>query len=67
MAGWTDFERVWQKYREYQSRVRDAVSNDLPLRDKDRYLWGRSAARQLEHDIGAGFHKADAVPPNKTM
>lgn len=59
LADWTDFERVWQGYREYQSEVSSAGSNDLPLRDKDRYLWGRSTAQQLERDIKIRFRKGE--------
>jgi len=53
----TQFEALWAQYSEYLAAVRDAVP-DLPiLRDKDRYLWGKSFAQQLEKDIAAWFQK----------
>jgi hypothetical protein len=47
--------KVWAGYCLYRDAVHRAVPGSLLLRDKDRYLWGRSAARQLVHDIEAGF------------
>lgn len=52
-------ERVWKGYRDYCDAVDRAVPGSLPLRDKDRFLWGRSAARQLVGDIARGFAPAD--------
>ncbi len=37
--------------RGYCSAVKNAVPGEMILRDKDRYLWGRSAATQLMQDI----------------
>jgi hypothetical protein len=34
LAGWSNFERVWQGYCEYRGAVRSAVSNDLPTSAK---------------------------------
>ncbi len=48
-------EKVWPEYCEYRDAVVKAVPADLLLRDKDRFLWGRSAARQLVRDIQRGF------------
>jgi hypothetical protein len=49
--------RLWPKYEEYREAVKRAVPQYATLRDKDRFLWGRSAARQLDADISSGFSK----------
>lgn len=48
-------ERVWPDYERYRQAVQTAVPGQRLLRDKDRVLWGRSAARQLIQDIARGF------------
>jgi len=53
----TRFEELWNRYTRYSAAVRAAVSGKLSLREKDRYLWGRSFAEQLERDITTGFQK----------
>lgn len=53
----TQFEALWARYSEYLAAVRDAVPELPILRDKDRYLWGKSFAQQLEKDIAAWFQK----------
>jgi hypothetical protein len=50
-----NFDKVWARYFEYRESVRAAVPQESSLRDKDRYLWGRSAARQVQSDIASGF------------
>ena len=42
---------VWSEYCRYMQAVDAAVPLRLSLRDKDRYLWGRSAVAQLRVDI----------------
>ncbi len=54
----TDFDRVWSGYLEYRSKLQPHAPAGLTLRDADRYLWGRSAARQLERNIQARFCRA---------
>jgi len=51
-------KRIWPRYCEYCEAVKRAVPEHRKLRDKDRFLWGRSSALQLEKDIAAGFPKA---------
>lgn len=53
----TSFERIWTEYERYCERVHEAVNEKYSLRDKDRYLWGKSFALQLEADIKRGFKK----------
>lgn len=49
---------LWQRYQAYVAAVKAAVPSVGELRNKDRYLWGKSFATQLEGDIQRGFEKA---------
>ncbi len=49
------FEQLWDEYQEYLRAVCEAAPSHMALRDKDRWLWGRSAAQQLEADIARAF------------
>ena len=51
----TDIETIWAGYREYLDAVQSASLSGLSLRDKDRYLWGKSVAEQLALDVERGF------------
>ncbi|ASA25663.1 hypothetical protein [Paenibacillus donghaensis] len=51
------FESIWSGYQTYIQMVESATPEGLSLRDKDRFLWGRSFSKQLENDIGQGFSK----------
>jgi hypothetical protein len=51
----TDFEKIWAGYESYKVSVNKLVDLPLTLRDKDRFLWAQSAARQLEKDIQQRF------------
>ena len=51
-------KRLWPKYCEYCEAVKRTVPQHRSLRDKDRFLWGRSAARQLVCDIARDFSKS---------
>lgn len=55
----TDFEALWAGYQAYLAAVMSAAPK-LALRDKDRWLWGQSFAKQLEADIAGGFQSAEA-------
>ncbi|HMD21885.1 MAG TPA: hypothetical protein VKH40_16285 [Alloacidobacterium sp.] len=52
------FEHLWPKYCAYCDAVRAAVPQHDALRDKDRFLWGNSTARQLKEEISKGFSEA---------
>ncbi|MNF13003.1 hypothetical protein D3C80_2146910 [compost metagenome] len=54
------FEVIWTGYLAYKSRVELTEPVGLSLRDKDRYLWGKSFSEQLEQDIQNHFSKGDA-------
>ena len=51
----SDTEHRWTQYQAYRDAVENEVKQPLSLRDKDRWLWGRSFVRQLENDIASGF------------
>ncbi|MBL0171538.1 MAG: hypothetical protein IPP90_12540 [Gemmatimonadaceae bacterium] len=51
----TRFASVWTAYGQYREAVQAAVPGDLSLRDKDRFLWAKSSACQLERDIVHAF------------
>lgn len=46
-----DFEKVWEGFNEYKAKVSESAPAELNLRDKDRYLYGKSMALQLSEDI----------------
>lgn len=47
----------WSGYQDYRDAVAAAAPPALSLRDKDRWLWGKSFAEQLESNIAANFNK----------
>jgi hypothetical protein len=51
----TQFDALWESYSGYVTKVREAAPEISGLRDKDRYLWGKSFASQLQKDIAARF------------
>ncbi|WP_201317519.1 hypothetical protein [Paenibacillus sp. EPM92] len=53
----TNFENIWSGYQEFMRKIEEVTPKELTIRDKDRYLWGKSFARQLEADIERGFRK----------
>jgi hypothetical protein len=55
LGDWTNFDRVWEGYKEYLARVREEGPDGSSLRDADRYLWGKSFHDQLCRDIKRGF------------
>ena len=52
----TRFDGVWEDYSAYVARVRSEAPHLSLLRDKDRYLWGKSFAQDLRAEIANGFH-----------
>lgn len=54
------FDVVWVGYGQYRDAVRAAVPGELSLRDKDRYLWAKLSASQLERDIATGFVRVNS-------
>jgi hypothetical protein len=54
-AQYKKFEDLWIRYEKYIECVRNAVPGKATLREKDRYLWGKSFESQLNGDISSGF------------
>ena len=52
-----DFDALWDGYQDYKRKVKESTPKELSLRDKDRYLWGKSFYEQLVKDINKGFKK----------
>ena len=51
------FEDVWKGYLRYRDAVIQATPEGLSLRDRDRYLWGKSFSEQLTADISSCFNR----------
>ena len=51
----TNFDKLWDRYIEYKSCVETNAPQGYSLRDKDRYLWGKSFNEQLCGDIENKF------------
>jgi hypothetical protein len=58
LGGISRLDRLWAGYQQYAKAVDAAVPGSLCLRDKDRLLWARSAAKQLQQDVSTGFGAA---------
>ena len=54
----TNFDKQWDEYQQYISEVRKITPPEYELRDKDRWLWGKSFFTQLTEDIGNNFRRA---------
>jgi hypothetical protein len=52
---YTTGDRLWERYEQFRQAVIDSTPPELSLRDKDRQLWGKSFAKQLERDIACKF------------
>ena len=59
----TKFENLWVGYEAFKRTVEESAPESLSLRDKDRYLWGKSFHAQLVNDIARGF-KPKTDKPN---
>ena len=46
----TRYDELWDGYSKYITAVGKAAPADLSLRDKDRWLWGKSFYEQLSRD-----------------
>jgi len=60
LASVTDFDRLWLGYTDFRRGVEQSAPGHLSLRDKDRYLWGKSFHEQLSEDIEQGFERVAA-------
>ena len=59
LGNWTHFDRIWLTYKKFCEAVQSAGPKGLSLRDKDRYMWAKSRAQQLQKDIEKCFAKTD--------
>lgn len=55
LANKTNFDNLWQGYVSFRQQVETSAPEGLPLRDKDRYLWGKSFCDQLMDDVERRF------------
>jgi len=49
------FETVWTEYNRFIAAVQKEAPEGLSLKDKDRWLWGKSFWEQLDRDVKNGF------------
>jgi hypothetical protein len=50
-------DQIWNGYQAYMQSIIECEPKELNLRDKDRYLWGKSFYKQLNEDINNSFEK----------
>ena len=55
----TNFDNLWERYIKFKSCVDSNAPQGYSLRDKDRYLWGKSFYNQLRGDIENMFKTAE--------
>lgn len=48
----SDFDEMWAGYERFIGQVRDTTPAGLSLRNKDRYLWGKSFYADVQKDLG---------------
>jgi hypothetical protein len=51
----SNFDKLWQGYQEYIANICKLAPQESDLRNKDRFLYGRSNASQLKEDIQRSF------------
>ena len=59
LANKSNYDAIWGGYTRYKEAVEEEAPTSMSLRDKDRYLWGRSFHNQLRRDIRYGFPKTE--------
>ena len=64
LATLSRFEDVWDGYQVLLERVRAMTPDGLSLRDRDRYLWGKSAYEQLVSDVMRKFGVQELDAPD---
>ena len=50
-------KKIWNEYLVYVDAVKKAVPGVAEMRDKDRYLWGKSFCEGLTKDLSDNFAK----------
>jgi len=51
------FETIWDGYQKFKCDMQKLAPSELSLRDKDRYLRGKSFREQLLDDVRFGFKR----------
>lgn len=51
-----DPDAIWDGYIRFKNAVEEEAQGILSLRDKDRFLWGKSFHDQLRRDLEHGFN-----------
>ena len=46
-----NWPRIWDVYQAFVKVVREKAPSELSLRDKDRYLWGKSVYQDLQSEL----------------
>lgn len=59
LSNLSSFDRIWDGYQDFKRAVETSAPSHLALRDKDRYLWGKSFYEQLIKDLGTCFNTDD--------
>lgn len=54
----TRIDKLWEEYLAFKRAVESNSPQGYSLRDRDRYLWGKSFSHQLQTDITNGFNSA---------
>jgi len=62
VANISRYDRLWDAYEKYVATVKRAAPDGLPLRDKDRWLWGKSFAEELRQDVATVFTRTKKEP-----
>lgn len=52
----TKTDAIWDDYVKFIESVKKEATNEKTLRDKDRWLWGKSFIEDLKKDINAEFN-----------
>ena len=53
----SNFDNLWEGYQKFIAAVKQETPNGISLRNKDRWLLGRSFHDQLKGDIARGYEK----------
>lgn len=56
----TVFCKQWEQYKNYMEEVKNIVPRKISLRNKDRWLWGKSLISDLKKDLRSGFPPKNA-------
>ena len=65
LANRSAFDVVWEGYCRFLEAVDDATPDGLSLRDKDRWLWGKSFYENLKRLAESVFADEEPIPiPN---